>query len=430
MKATGQPRGATMTWYGGTRRHVTHDLESRLFAALRASGMAEVPDGFSVAPVHQEIPAEVLAGIDAFLVVFERVTTRASWQQGVTASAPELAQQPRREVCFFSAWDFHLPPGAPECWQLIECNDNGSGFLFAALINRHFHGLSGLSRRGQLEPPPDMAAFQERLVRMITREAGGLPAGTGTCMLILDDPESLERGKFRDEHVLLRDLLRRQGCDAEIAPPQALRWSGPDLLLGERRVSFVVNRSTDFHWQGEAFAALRTACRAGAVRVAPNPFSHATRSDKRLLEALSCADRDAELGVQPDERAVLSAHVPETRLVREENLGELVRRKQELVFKPACGYAGRGLLPSDQVGRSRLRRLLRHGEVYVAQRRVPRTRLSLPDGGPLWADLRVWAYRGERYLISGRASRTASGLDLRPPGGWLPTYAIQPSRSR
>jgi hypothetical protein len=106
-----------------------------------------------------------------------------------------------------------------------------------------------------------------------------------------------------------------------------------------------------------------------------------------------------------------------------------VLRKQELVFKPACGFASRGLLPSEQVGRSRLRRLLRHGEVYVAQRRVPKARLPLPGGGggSLWADLRVWAYRGERYLISGRGSRRPDGLDLRPPGGWLPTYALQPS---
>jgi hypothetical protein len=272
---------------------------------------------------------------------------------------------------------------------------------------------------------------------MIVREAGahpaartgGLPAAAADALvLILDDPDSLARGRFRDEHVLLRDLLRQQGRAAEIAPPQGLRWSGRQLLLGERRVSFVINRSTDFHWQDDAFAPLRGAWLEGEVVVVPNPFSHATRSDKRLLEALSCPDRDAELGVQPDERALLSAHVPETRLVREQNLEELVRRKQELVFKPACGYAGRGLLPSDQVGRSRLRRLLRHGEAYVAQRRVPRMRLPLPDGddaGALWGDLRVWAYRGERYLISGRASRSADGLDLRPPGGWLATYAAR-----
>ncbi|KEF40745.1 MAG: hypothetical protein ER33_15360 [Cyanobium sp. CACIAM 14] len=410
---------------------VTDDSRSRLFAALRAEGMTEVPEGFSVAPVHQEIPAAVLAEIDLFLEVFERVTTRASWQRGVSASAPGIARQPRREVCFFSAWDVHLPPGAPERWQLIECNDNGSGFLFAALINHHVFALSGLAARGSLEPPPTMAAFRGYLAGLIAREAAGLPAAeTGALTLILDDPESLVHGKFRDELLLLRDLLRQQGRDAEIAPPGALAWSGRELLLNGRRVSFVVNRSTDFHWQGEAFAALREAWPEGNVYMAPNPFSHATRSDKRLLEALSCPERDGELGVRPEERALLSAHVPETRLVTEETLEELVRRKEEFVFKPACGHASRGLLPSDQVGRSRLRRLLRRGDAYVAQRRVARMPLPLPDaagGGPLWADLRVWAYRGERYLLSGRGSRREDGLDLRPPGGWLATYALRGS---
>jgi hypothetical protein len=43
----------------------------------------------------------------------------------------------------------------------------------------------------------------------------------------------------------------------------------------------------------------------------------------------------------------------------------------------------------------------------------------------LWTDLRVWAYRGERYLISGRASKERDRLDLAPPGGWLATFAAK-----
>ncbi len=47
---------------------------------------------------------------------------------------------------------------------------------------------------------------------------------------------------------------------------------------------------------------------------------------------------------------------------------------------------------------------------------------DLDDGERLWTDLRVWAYRGEIVLVSGRASRRPDRLDLEPPGGWLPTY--------
>jgi hypothetical protein len=158
------------------------------------------------------------------------------------------------------------------------------------------------------------------------------------------------------------------------------------------------------------------------VYVAPNPFTYATRSDKRLMELLSNPDRDRELGIHTDERAMLSAHIPETRVVRADNADELARDRDAWFFKPSHGFASHGVLPGAQVGRERLHRLLKKGASYVAQRRAPKARLETRDGVPLWADLRVWAYRGERLVISGRASRTPDSLDLAPPGGWLPTY--------
>jgi hypothetical protein len=289
-------------------------LAERLYATLRETGMSQVPEGFSVARLHQEIPPATLAEIDGFVRVFDRVTTRRVWQQAVTASAPEIARRPGREVCFFSAWDFHLPPDHPERWQLIEFNDNGSGFLFAAHINHAFYEVFGLADRAGIEPPVPFSDFAERVAGLVEREARGVfGARAAGLLVVVDDASSFERGRFRDELVLLRDLLRRRGWPAEIAPPEALRWNGARLALEDREVCFVVNRSTDFFWQGEATASLRIAWGAGRVYVAPNPFTYATRSDKCLLELLSRPDRDAELGVRPEERALLGAHVPETR---------------------------------------------------------------------------------------------------------------------
>jgi hypothetical protein len=243
---------------------------------------------------------------------------------------------------------------------------------------------------------------------MIEREAleyfGRVPPG---LVLVRDDVESLERGRFRDELVLLRDVVRRRGRDTELAAPADLRWEGGRLLLGSREVSFVINRSTDFFWRTEVLAALRAGYLAGRVYVAPNPFSYATRSDKALLALLSRADADDQLGIRPDERAVLAAHVPATWLVREEDVARVAAQRDELVLKPAHGYAGRGLLDRSQVGRSQLRRLLRQGVPYVAQQRVPKARLASEDGIELWADLRVWAYRGECFLVPSSARSTA-----------------------
>ena len=383
--------------------------------------MPEVPGEFSVVPRHQVIPSATLAEIAKFVRVFDQVTAREEWQTAGRREAPAIAQLRRPEVCFFSAWDFHLPPEGG-C-QLIEFNDNGSGFLFAAIINDLYHGVAGLGQDKSIAPPAPFSAFNRRIGGFVEQEERSFfEKHPGDLFLILDDAESLHRGKFRTELRLLCDLFRRQGWRAELGCPAETRWNGRQLLFDGQPVSFIVNRSTDFFWQSEDFSALRRAYEAGRVYVAPNPFTYATRSDKRLLEWLSQSRWDEDLGIEPGEREVLSAHVPETHMVRAENLAMLALRRRDFVFKPVHGFAGRGLLDSAAVGRARLRRLVKHGEGYVAQRWVAKSRINI-EGLPLWTDLRVWAYRGQILLLSGRASRRVDRLDLTPPGGWLPTYA-------
>jgi hypothetical protein len=177
--------------------------------------------------------------------------------------------------------------------------------------------------------------------------------GSADLHFVLDDADSLQQGKFRRELELLVELLRKRGWRAELGCPAELCWDGQRVLYRKQAVGFIINRSTDFFWQGECFSALRSAYRAGSVYVAPNPFTYATRSDKRLLEWLSLPDWDKDLAIEPTERQILCEHVPETHLIRSENLDALVQRKQDLVFKPLHGFAGRGLLASATVGRAR-----------------------------------------------------------------------------
>ena len=391
------------------------------YAALQAAGMPEVPGEFSVVPQHQVVPSAILAGISDFILSFDRVTAREAWQAAALRDAPAIAQLRRPEVCFFSAWDFHLPPEGD--WQLIEFNDNGSGFIFAAIINALYYETAGLGQEQRIVAPAHLPAFNQHIGDSVEQEVraffGECPDG---LFLVLDDAESLQQGKFRKELQLLCDLLHRRGWRAELGCPAELRWDGQQLLLKGLAVSFIVNRSTDFFWQSEDFCALRKAYHAGRVYVAPNPFTYATRSDKGLLEWLSLPDWDKELGIEPRERQILSDHVPETHRIRTENVEALAQRKQEFVFKPLHGFAGRGLLGGAAMGQARMRRLAKHSEGYVAQKWAPKRSMET-DGVPLWTDLRVWAYRGEIFHLSGRASRRPDRLDLTPAGGWLPTYA-------
>jgi hypothetical protein len=387
--------------------------------------MRGVPENFSVAFAHQEVPRAVLTQIEDFIGLFDRVTTRPAWQATVVASAPAIARPPRGEVCFFTAWDFHVPRECPDRWQLIECNDNGSGMIFAAVLNRVYYEASRFSEPSSVEAPPTLPAFEKRVARIIESEGQAFFAGPMPGMvMILDDADSIAQGKFRDEFALLRDLCRHEGLRCEIGAPADTTWEGVRLRWRGEPVAFVANRSTDFFWEGDGYATLRSAYADGGVYIAPNPFSYSTRSDKRLLTLLSNPVWDEQCGIRDDERLILSAHVPETILLRPENVEVLARDRDDWFFKPCHGFASRGLLPGSQVGVTRLRRIIKKGVPYVAQRRVPKWRLDLNHGEHLWVDLRVWAYRGERLLLSGRASRDPDRMDLSTPGGWMPTYSV------
>lgn len=72
----------------------------KFFAALTAAGLPEIPREFSVVPYRHVIPGATVAAIDAFIRIYDRVTTRPAWQRSVIAGAPDIARHPRPEACF------------------------------------------------------------------------------------------------------------------------------------------------------------------------------------------------------------------------------------------------------------------------------------------------------------------------------------------
>ena len=201
----------------------------------------------------------------------------------------------------------------------------------------------------------------------------------------------MRTGRFRGELGLLRDLLRKGGRRAEIGALEQTSWDGGRLRFDGDIVAFVVNRSTDFLWEGKAFEAMRTAYGAGTVYAGAQSVQlrHAATS-----ACWSCFRRRSG--------TTNSGSTPKT--------GAWLRRA-----RAHRQWSGR---------RGRLRRLVKQGVGYVAQKHIGKPRLET-DNGPLWTDLRVWVYRGAPYLASGRASTRPDRLDLAPPGGWLPTYVRQ-----
>ena len=150
--------------------------------------------------------------------------------------------QKRREVCLFSAWDFHIPPCSPKCWQLIEFNDNGSGFMFAARINRCFYELAGLEADRSIAATLQLPEFGHRLLKMVEQEARGFHDDIPyDLFLILDDTEVPGGREVSARASSAQGASPAMGNGA----PEDLKWTGEELLYRGTPVSFIINRSTD-----------------------------------------------------------------------------------------------------------------------------------------------------------------------------------------
>jgi uncharacterized circularly permuted ATP-grasp superfamily protein len=201
------------------------------------------------------------------------------------------------------------------------------------------------------------------------------------------------------EFVFFRDYFRSHGIPCEIADPREVEYRDGKLLAGDFHVTLVYKRVLIDELvlrMGMDNPVVR-AVRDGAVCMV-NPFRCKVLYKKASLAVLG-DERNAHL-FTPDERAVVEACVPWTRIVEErrtEKDGEQVdlvpwiaANRERLVLKPNDDYGGRGIvlgwLVSDDEWQAAVRTALE--QPYVAQERI-----VLPgEPFPSWVDGRVQVF--------------------------------------
>jgi uncharacterized circularly permuted ATP-grasp superfamily protein len=191
-------------------------------------------------------------------------------------------------------------------------------------------------------------------------------------------------------------------------------------------------------------AALVDAYRARAVCVA-NTF-RCKIPHKKAFFALLTGDAHAHL-FTPEERAVIAAHIPWTRLLapgrttvdgRAVDLLEHVRRHREsLVIKPNDEFGGAGVVlgweASDGAWAAAIDRAVAEPASWVAQRRIPVSRQVFPAvDSPhavvmrdMLVDLAPYIFRGR---VAGFLTRLSStGLaNVTSGGGQVPSFVVTP----
>jgi hypothetical protein len=248
------------------------------------------------------------------------------------------------------------------------------------------------------------------------------------------------------EFEILRDAFDASGVPTCICDPRDLVFEGGALAAAGRRIDLVYRRVliNDIVAHPAECAALVEACAARAVCVA-NTFRCKMPHKKAFFAVLTDPRNDALFG--SEERAVLRAHVPWTRVLEDvatekdgvrAGLLERVRaQREQFVLKPNDEYGGKGVIlgwetPSGQWDDALTSALKDRRGTWIVQERIPVRREVFPQFDSegtvtmreVLVDFAPYLFRGR---MGGYLTRlSASGLaNVTAGGGQVPSFVIE-----
>lgn len=245
------------------------------------------------------------------------------------------------------------------------------------------------------------------------------------------------------EFELFRDFFESAGYRSVICTPQELEFSSNRLSVNGLEIDIVYKRLlvNEYLPVMQDYPALLNAYRARTICMV-NSFRSKLIHKKALFAVLT--NRHYASLFDEAELAAIRAHVPWTRIVKDEtsdyedepvNLLEFVRHNsQRLVLKPNDDYGGHGITIGWNVEQSEwdaaIEKALANGD-YLVQERVPTARETFPalteDGRVEFAeqlvDLDPLLFNGKVGSAFTRLSYTELA-NVSSGGGMVPTYIV------
>lgn len=403
------------------RDALRESLETHLEKSGAYSRLLEThPHLLAEAPIflsrdHVDQMAEIIESI-------ETVVALKAYQDLVLEWAPEIGWKRHGPRGVFFGYDFHLMKGGP---KLIEINTNAGGALLilhvasaqqacCAEVENLIVGKVGLS------------TLEQELVAMFREELHLQFPGRELRQIAIVDENPTEQF-LNPELILFKRMFKHHGIEATIADPDKLTLRHGELLANGRVVDLVYNRLTDFYLQSPACAVLNQAYRDAAAVFTPSPHTHAVYANKRNLTVFSDPELMSRWGLDAKVVETLSAGVPSSVLVSEENAASLWANRRRLFFKPVWGFGSKGAYRGSKLTRRTWQSILDSN--YVAQELVPPSeRLLIVNGDQrvLKLDVRCYVYNGEVQLLGARMYRGQT-TNLRTEGGGLAAVFTTPA---
>ena len=247
----------------------------------------------------------------------------------------------------------------------------------------------------------------------------------------------------QSEFELFKEFFEQEGYPTKICSPEELQFDNNRLRAGDFQIDIVYKRLLVNEYLPiiRDAPALLEAYRAGAICMV-NSF-RSKLIHKKALFAVLTDQRRAYLFTSEEQEAI-RAHVPWTRLVRDEksdyfgkevDLVEYIKaNKEKLVLKPNDDYGGHGITigwnADEAAWDEALHAAIANGD-YLAQERVPTARETFPalgdDGAIEFAEQLVDL---DPLLFNGKVRSAFTRLsfselaNVSSGGGMVPTFII------
>ena len=362
------------------------------------------------------LSSKELSSIRETIFAAERVLALPAYRQRAVARGyPKGIDEPG-VAGVFMGYDFHLAAERP---QLIEINTNAGGaFLNAILLDAQSACCPPMKQPHSLDKNALYRDFFQMFINEWQLQRGDQPLKR----IAIVDRHPTEQFLY-PEFRLAKRMFEANGVAAVIADPEELVFENGVLVHQGLPVDLVYNRLTDFTLSESFSHALNSAYHAGAVVVTPNPFLYALYADKRNLTYLSDPAILASMGVSSDDITTLTASIPRTLMVSQENAETLWQQRRDWFFKPVSGYGSKATYRGDKLTKRVWQEILQNQ--YVAQAQIPPSeRGILLDGNPsaLKLDIRAYVYQGNIQLLAARLYQGQTTNFRTNGGGFSPVF--------
>jgi len=282
-------------------------------------------------------------------------------------------------------YDFHLSESQQV--KLIEVNTNAGGLWFAyRCYNPNAQQL------------PEKLA--NKLVNTFLKEYAlfcNKQKAKPQLIAIVDEQPSQQF--LYPEMQMFAGLFQRIGIDVVIIDPAEIEAKEAGLYFQGRRIDLIYNRHCDFYLKSDEMRVVDNAWKKQLVCLTPNPRVYGLLADKQRMVDWSNSEVLNEL-LPPKLARYVKEAVPQTQLLSSFAKDSLWAERKKWVFKPANGYASRGVYVGNKLTKNKFNSL--DPQQTLVQRYIKPSVVAVSDEIKFKTDFRLFVYRKETLAVSAR----------------------------